>query len=106
MKTLVTSSYATNASSNYAAAWQRDHNYFIPAATKPAIYQAIKDRFQAMWTNSGVRAISARSRRMRRPSPARRRMRRTSPTTTLARLEHRAVRRQLRRLPRARRTRT
>jgi len=48
MKMLVTSSYATNASSNYAAAWQRDHDYFVPAATKPAIYQAMADRFQTM----------------------------------------------------------
>ena len=52
MKTLVTSSYATNASSNYAAAWQRDIDYFIPATTKPTIYQALKDRFQTMWTNT------------------------------------------------------
>ena len=29
MKTLVTSTYATNASSNFAAAWQRDHDYFV-----------------------------------------------------------------------------
>jgi regulation of enolase protein 1 (concanavalin A-like superfamily) len=51
MKTLVTSTYATNASSNYAAAWQRDVNYFIPKAEKPAIYQAIKDRVTAMWND-------------------------------------------------------
>src|SRR4051794_33784030 len=44
MKTLVTSTYATNGSSNYAASWQRDDNYFISAAGKPAIYQAIKNR--------------------------------------------------------------
>ena len=53
MKMLVTSTVATNASSNLAAAWQRDHDYFVPAATKPLIYQAMADRFQFMWTNSG-----------------------------------------------------
>ena len=51
MKTLVTSTYATNASSNYAAAWQRDDNYFISASAKPTIYQAIKDRVTAMWND-------------------------------------------------------
>jgi phosphatidylserine/phosphatidylglycerophosphate/cardiolipin synthase-like enzyme len=52
MKTLITSTYATNASSNYAAAWQRDHDYFIPAASKPAMYQAMVNRFQTMWTDN------------------------------------------------------
>ncbi len=52
MKLLITSSIATIASSNFAGAWQRDHNYFLPAATKPAIHSAIKDRFQAMWTDT------------------------------------------------------
>jgi hypothetical protein len=52
MKALVTSNYATNGSSNFAAAWQRDHNYFIPAATKPATYQAVADRVQGMWANT------------------------------------------------------
>lgn len=51
MKMLVTSSVATNASSNLAAAWQRDHNYFAPAATKPAIYGAMRDRFNFMWND-------------------------------------------------------
>jgi phosphatidylserine/phosphatidylglycerophosphate/cardiolipin synthase-like enzyme len=51
MKTLVTSKYASNASSNYAAAWQRDHNYFVPAATKPAVYNAIRSQVEAMWIN-------------------------------------------------------
>jgi len=54
MKTLVTSAYATNASSNYAAAWQRDHDYFVSAAAKPAIYGAIKNRVQAMWNDSAA----------------------------------------------------
>src|SRR6185436_1174502 len=52
MKTLVTSNYATNASSNYASQWQRDNDYFIPRATKPVIWQAMKDRVTAMWNNS------------------------------------------------------
>jgi regulation of enolase protein 1 (concanavalin A-like superfamily) len=52
MKTLITATYATNASSNYAAAWQRDHDYFVSATAKPSIYTAIKNRFQAMWSNT------------------------------------------------------
>ena len=52
MKTLVTSTYATNASSNYAAAWQRDDDYFIAKSAKPTIYQAIKDRVTAMWNDT------------------------------------------------------
>jgi len=52
MKTLITSTYATNASSNFAANWQRDHDYFVSAATKPAIYQAFVNDFQSMWTDA------------------------------------------------------
>jgi hypothetical protein len=52
MKTLVTSAVATNASSNIGANWQRDHNYFIPAATKPALYSALRSRFDAMWNDT------------------------------------------------------
>jgi hypothetical protein len=52
MKTLVTSAYATNASSNYAAGWQRDNDYFVSASAKPTIYSAIKDRVTAMWNDS------------------------------------------------------
>jgi phosphatidylserine/phosphatidylglycerophosphate/cardiolipin synthase-like enzyme len=52
MKTLVTSRYATNASSNFGPNWQRDHDYFVSAATKPAIYQAIADRVQTMWNDT------------------------------------------------------
>ena len=52
MKTLVTAAYATNASSNYAAAWQRDHDYFISSATSPDIYTAIKNRVTAMWNDT------------------------------------------------------
>jgi phosphatidylserine/phosphatidylglycerophosphate/cardiolipin synthase-like enzyme len=51
-KTLITSSYATIASSNFAAAWQRDHNYFVSATGKGSIYAAIEQNFQWMWTNS------------------------------------------------------
>jgi hypothetical protein len=51
MKMLVTSTVATNASSNLAAAWQRDHNYFVPALSKPAIYGAMRDRFDFMWND-------------------------------------------------------
>ena len=52
MKTLVTSNYATNASSNFASGWERDNNYFIPRSTKPSIWQAMKDRVTAMWNSS------------------------------------------------------
>ena len=52
MKTLVTSSYATNASSNYAANWQRDHDYFVSASTKSGAYTAIANRVQAMWNDT------------------------------------------------------
>jgi hypothetical protein len=51
MKTLITSSTATVASSNFTAAWQRDHNYFVPAATKPAIHMALRERFNIMWND-------------------------------------------------------
>jgi phosphatidylserine/phosphatidylglycerophosphate/cardiolipin synthase-like enzyme len=52
MKTLVTTTYATNASSNYAKGWQRDNDYFVSASAKPAIYTALKNRFQTMWTDT------------------------------------------------------
>jgi hypothetical protein len=51
MKVLITSRVATIASSNFAAAWQRDHNYFVPAAIKPTIHQTLKNRFQTMWND-------------------------------------------------------
>ncbi len=51
MKVLITSNIATIASSNFAAAWQRDHNYFLPRTAKPTIHTAIKNRFQAMWND-------------------------------------------------------
>jgi regulation of enolase protein 1 (concanavalin A-like superfamily) len=52
MKTLITTNYATNGSSNFGPNWQRDHNYFISATGKPTIYQAFKNEFQAMWSNT------------------------------------------------------
>nr|MBP7572242.1 hypothetical protein [Acidobacteriota bacterium] len=52
MKMLVTSRYATNASSNFTANWQRDHNYFVPATTKPAIHRAMAERFDQMWADA------------------------------------------------------
>lgn len=52
MKVLLTSTIGTIASSNYTAGWQRDADYFLPAATKPAIHQAMKAQFQSMWNNT------------------------------------------------------
>ncbi|HEY1910518.1 MAG TPA: phospholipase D-like domain-containing protein [Vicinamibacterales bacterium] len=52
IKTLITSKYATNASSNFAPNWQRDNDYFVSVATKPSIYQAFVDRFNAMWADT------------------------------------------------------
>jgi len=49
MKSLVTSSVALIASSNFTEFWQRDHNYFVSAASKPGIYMAMQDRFEQMW---------------------------------------------------------
>jgi hypothetical protein len=48
MKTIVTSTVATNSSSNVTDGWQRDHNYFVEKALKPALYQKLKDRVAAM----------------------------------------------------------
>jgi phosphatidylserine/phosphatidylglycerophosphate/cardiolipin synthase-like enzyme len=52
MKMLITSSIATNASANFAAAWQRDTNYFVPAGRKPHLYNAMRDRFDIMWNDA------------------------------------------------------
>jgi phosphatidylserine/phosphatidylglycerophosphate/cardiolipin synthase-like enzyme/regulation of enolase protein 1 (concanavalin A-like superfamily) len=52
MKTLITSAYASNASSNYSATWQRDQDYFISSSAKPAAYQAMLDRFNIMWNDN------------------------------------------------------
>jgi phosphatidylserine/phosphatidylglycerophosphate/cardiolipin synthase-like enzyme len=54
MKMLVTSRTATNASSNFSSAWQRDHNYFVSASAKPAIYSAMRARFNAMWNDAAA----------------------------------------------------
>ncbi len=52
LKTVITSAYATNASSNFGPNWQRDHNYFVPAATKSAVYNAFLSNFNSMWSNT------------------------------------------------------
>jgi hypothetical protein len=52
MKMLVTSRYATNASSNLASEWQRDHNYFVSSGRKPSLHGAMKSRFNAMWNDT------------------------------------------------------
>jgi phosphatidylserine/phosphatidylglycerophosphate/cardiolipin synthase-like enzyme len=54
MRMLVTSSYATVASSNFTEAWQRDHNYLVSSSTKPALYAALRDRFDLMWNNTAA----------------------------------------------------
>ena len=46
MKTLITSNIALNASSNFTTNWERDHNYFIPAQTKPAPACGIQEPLQ------------------------------------------------------------
>nr|MBA2602580.1 hypothetical protein [Acidobacteriota bacterium] len=52
MKTLITSSVALNGSANFTRNWQRDHNYFISAVSKPTLYSALRDRFNAMWQDT------------------------------------------------------
>jgi phosphatidylserine/phosphatidylglycerophosphate/cardiolipin synthase-like enzyme len=52
MKAMITSNVAMHGSSNFTRFWQRDHNYFISAATKPALYLAARDRFNAMWSDA------------------------------------------------------
>jgi len=52
MKTLITSTFATNASSNISAAWERDHDHFVSAAAKPSIYAALKNRVLTMWNDT------------------------------------------------------
>jgi hypothetical protein len=48
MKTIVTSTIATNGSSNVMDSWQRDHNYFIEKALRPTMYQQLRSRVSAM----------------------------------------------------------
>ncbi len=54
MKTIVTSSVATNASSNYGAHWQRDHDYFAGASADPAVYSGLKTAVAGMWNNGAA----------------------------------------------------
>jgi hypothetical protein len=51
MKALITSDTALLASSNFTKFWQRDHNYFISSSAKPSLYDAMSDRFEAMWND-------------------------------------------------------
>ena len=51
MKVLVTSRVAMIASANFTRFWQRDHNYFASASASPSVYQAMKQRFAAMWND-------------------------------------------------------
>jgi phosphatidylserine/phosphatidylglycerophosphate/cardiolipin synthase-like enzyme len=52
MKSLVTSQMGMFGSSNFTRYWQRDHNYFVAANAKPAIYFALRDRIDAMWNDT------------------------------------------------------
>lgn len=52
MKVLITSRYAMHGSSNFTKNWQRDHNYFIPASTTPALYNTLRDEFDRMWADT------------------------------------------------------
>ena len=52
MKSLVTSRMGMFGSSNFTRYWQRDHNYFVAANAKPAIYFALRDRIDAMWNDT------------------------------------------------------
>ena len=52
MKTLITARTALLASSNYTKYWQRDHNYFIQAASKPTLYMQMKNEFNRMWKDT------------------------------------------------------
>lgn len=52
MKTLITSRVALIASSNFTRFWQRDHNYFITATGKPALYLSVKDEFNRIWNDT------------------------------------------------------
>ena len=52
MKAVITSRSALVASSNFTKFWQRDHNYFIPATSKPQLYLKYKDQFNKMWNDT------------------------------------------------------
>jgi len=60
MKVLITSRSALIASSNFTTNWQRDHNYFVQASTKPLLYQSVRNRFNAMWDEVEVSNIRTR----------------------------------------------
>jgi hypothetical protein len=52
MKVLITSEIGMQGSSNFTKNWQRDHNYFIPAAQKPWLYGPLRDEFTRMWNDT------------------------------------------------------
>jgi hypothetical protein len=52
MKVLLTSAFGMIGSSNFTANWERDHNYFIPAALKPGPYGQLRNRFAQMWADN------------------------------------------------------
>jgi hypothetical protein len=52
MKTIVTSTVATNGSSNVVDSWQRDHNYFIDRALKPGLHDQLRRRVAAMYADT------------------------------------------------------
>ena len=52
MKVLITSAVAMLGSSNFTKNWERDHNYFIPAAAKPQLHGQLVTRFAQMWADT------------------------------------------------------
>jgi phosphatidylserine/phosphatidylglycerophosphate/cardiolipin synthase-like enzyme len=54
MKTMVTSTVATNGSSNITDSWQSDHNYFIDRIDRPVLYEKLRGRVAAMYANTGA----------------------------------------------------
>ena len=54
LKTLITSTVTTNASSNFTRNFERDHNYFIYRSQKGALWTAFKNRFNEMWANTSA----------------------------------------------------
>jgi hypothetical protein len=50
-KVLITSRSGMHGSSNFTANWQRDHNYFVPADTKPHLYVPLRDEFNRIWND-------------------------------------------------------
>jgi len=72
MKTLITSRSALLASSNFTKNWERDHNYFIPLASKPTLYGQMKNEFNRMWNDTahytGFKPLRPRSASIVSPS--------------------------------------